>query len=225
MVRKLLIGINLYRFVHFGISILKKGEIMKQLTNVLAILVVAIFLCIASSANVVHATPFSVSDQQLITRSGQVFNFNFSPVPTSGTTGQFSITLNGDFSGFTTESAVATIDLAGGFLDLGVGGNGIITNTISGLTLNSYNSTTFAFDDRQLDWVFDMSDTLLNTIIADGSITTTVTNDPGVNPFSRVNPDFVRVGYRYESVPEPATLLFLGTGLIGMVGFRRKFKK
>jgi len=36
--------------------------------------------------------------------------------------------------------------------------------------------------------------------------------------------DWIRVVTRGESAPEPTTLFLIGTGLVGLVGFRRKFK-
>ena len=173
-----------------------------------------------------QAIPVSVSDSGAITTSGQTFTFSFTGLPSSGTGGQFSTTLNGDYSGFDAESAVYTLDAAGGSLDLGNGTNGIVTNTVPGLSLASFSQTTYSFDDQELTWTFDMSDSLLSTVIADGTINTTVVNDSGVNAFSAANPDFVQVGYAYQSsqsqsVPNPAPLSLMLLGLLAFAGIRR----
>lgn len=189
--------------------------------------ILALLLLATPSA---FATPITVSDQKSITTSGQNFDFNFVGLPATGTAGQFSITLNGDYSGFTFESAVVTADVASGNIDLGDGSqaNGIISNSIAGLSLNSYSITTFGFDDVEQSWIFDISDSLFGSLLADGSLTATVQNDSGVNPFNQVNPDFVRVGYSFSSnvnaVPAPATLPILGLGLLGFAFFRRRIK-
>lgn len=162
----------------------------------------AILLCMLFISPALFAIPISVSNQQLITASGQLFHFNFTGLPDEGTNGQFNITLNGDFSGANSESSVTNLDVALGILDIGNGNlpNGIIANTISGLTLQSYTRQIFESDDIEQTWVFDISDSLLASLLADGALGVVVKNDNGVNPLARRNPDFVRVGYTYQSL-------------------------
>ena len=114
------------------------------------------------------AAPVTVSDSQSITSAGQLFNFNFLSLPTTGTAGQLRITLDGDYSGFDSEAASVTLDVAGGTLRIGDSTqvNGVTSNTISGLTVGSYNSSTASFNDTQQNWVFDLSDSLLAALLA-----------------------------------------------------------
>lgn len=41
----------------------------------------------------------------------------------------------------------------------------------------------------------------------------------------RANPDSTGVTATLNAVPEPSSMLFLGAGLVGLVGFRKQFKK
>ena len=51
-----------------------------------------------------------------------------------------------------------------------------------------------------------------------------ITITPGIGVTS-VNLDNIVVNPIPASIPEPSTLLLLGSGLVGLIGFRRKFKK
>lgn len=161
-----------------------------------------VLLCTLLLSPALYAIPINLSSQQLITSSGQLFHFSFTGLPTEGLNGQFNITLNGDFSGANSESSVSNLDVALGILDIGNGNllNGIITNSISGLTLNSYTRQIFESDDIEQTWVFDLSASLLTTVLADGNLNIVVKNDNGVDPLARRNPDFVRVGFHYQSL-------------------------
>jgi hypothetical protein len=166
-----------------------------------------------------------LSDTQSLTALGQIFNFSFSGVPTTGTLGQFSITLNGDYSGNLTETATATVDVAAGAVLLGNFAlpNGITFNTIGGLSLLSHTLTTFSANDTEQTWMFSLTDLLLASILADGVLTATVRNSAGINVFGESNPDFVRVEFSFDpaAVPEPGAVALFVLGIAGCAGSRR----
>ena len=161
------------------------------------------------------AAPVTVSDSQSITSAGQLFNFNFLSLPTTGTAGQLRITLDGDYSGFDSEAASVTLDVAGGTLRIGDSTqvNGVTSNTISGLTVGSYNSSTASFNDTQQNWVFDLSDSLLAALLADGTLSVAVQNDSGVDVFGEVDPDFVTVRLDFNSGAATGSLAFNPKGI------------
>jgi hypothetical protein len=173
------------------------------------------------------ATPIVVSSQQLISSSGQLFHFSFSGLPKEGANGQFNIILNGDFSDANSESSIINLDVALGLLDLGNGNlpNGIIRNTIAGLTLNTYSRQVFESNDIEHSWVFNISDSLLSTLLMDGTLGVVVKNDVGVDPLVRRNPDFVRVGYSFQTINRVVTeasslwLFMLGFGALFTLRF------
>lgn len=164
-----------------------------------------IFLWLLCLSQSLFALPIVVSNQQLITSPGQLFHFNFAGLPTEGSNGQFSITLNGDFSGANSETSIVNLDIASGILDLGNGTNGILTNTIAGVSLQSYSRTIFESNDIEHSWIFNIADSLFANLLIDGNLGVVVKNDVGVNPLVRRNPDFVRVGYTYQTKDKKVT--------------------
>lgn len=184
------------------------------------------FLWLLLSSQVAFAIPIAVSNQQAITMAGQLFNFSFTGLPTAGTNGQFNITVNGDYSGANSESAVTNLDVALGLLDIGNHNlpNAIISNTIAGLSFASYSRIVFESDDIQHSWVFNISDSLLANLLMDGTLSVQIKNDVGVNPLSRVDPDFVRAGYSFDTielvVAEPRGFWLFVLGLVSLAAMR-----
>lgn len=188
-----------------------------------------IFLWLLFLTQYAFSIPIIVSDQQLITSSGQLFRFSFTGLPTEGTHGQFSITLNGDYSDANSESAVVNLDVALGILDIGNGNlpNGIISNSIAGVTLSNYSRHVFESNDIEHSWVFNISDSLLANLLADGTLGAVVKNDAGVDPLVRRNPDFVRVGYSFQTIDrvvnEASSFWLLVLGLSALCALRFYF--
>jgi len=170
-----------------------------------------------------HAVPVSVSQTQNISANGQNFSFLFSGLPASdGTGGFFRFFARGDYTDPKFETALITLDGLGGSLK--VNENGIVSNSITGLSLSSNNTTPGGGGvDQTLDFIFALSGSLLDTLLADSSITVDVDNSGDVDAQSSYQ-DFVQVGFGYYgtvSVPEPSAVYLLALGLLGLF-IRRK---
>lgn len=192
--------------------------------------ILAISTFLIGPALPVSAAVVSLAERQAITQPGETFEFNFDKLPASdGTGGYLIVVLNGDYTGHNRESAVVTLDAADGMLD--VGGrrkNGVITNTIAGLTLKRHKSTEFGLNDHRRRWRFAVSGSLLDALLADDQITVNIQNDPDVGINRMVNPDFVRVRLIYNEspavIPIPPALPLLLTALIALAAVARRHR-
>ena len=169
------------------------------------------------------AIPISVNQSQNITANGQNFVFNFPGLDASdGNGGTFRFLARGDYTA-PPETATVTFDSLGGSVvlsncaaNIGVPGLSLITSSCF-TPLNSGSDT-------KLDFLFAMSGTLLDSLLADSNITVHVNNNPAVSDLTPTTwTDFIQVEIDYESaaaVPEPGTLLLLSSGLLGLPGSR-----
>lgn len=192
-------------------------------------------LALMLAAPAAFAAPITVGDQQKISNTAQTFQFNFNALPaSSGAGGKLNIVLNGDFStndaneyaDFTFEGK-GTISLGGAWT------NGIKANAVNGLSFSSYVlSSVGSADDRQRSWEFNLSDVLLNALIADSKFKVTVKNSGAVQSYNQTNQDFIDLKFTFSpaapaadaDVPEPTSLALAGLGL-GMVALARRRRK
>lgn len=167
----------------------------------------------------VSAVPVNVSETQPITADGQSFDFTFLNTPPSGgVAGQMFLTLQGDYS-LSGDDELATLTLTGAvgqavFGDGADAATSFVDNSIAGLTLNSFALTTFDGNNKALDYVFDVSATLLAAIAQSGQILASIVNSDGVTATNST--DAVTLGFEYETsavVPAPLGLPLLLTGI------------
>lgn len=189
--------------------------------------IVVITALLVGQALPASAAVVSVGERQAITSPGETFDFEFDGLPASDGTGGFLIlVLNGDYSGRDTESAMISLDTAGGILD--VGGNqadGVITNTIPGLTVKKFRSRVFSLNDQKRRWRFALSGSLLDSLLADDQIKINVQNDPDVGSGLMNNPDFIRVRLVYDTpavIPVPPAFPLLLTALVAFAAVARR---
>jgi hypothetical protein len=191
---------------------------MKTATKIIA----SLFLSALSFS--AFAIPISVSQSQDITSNGQSFIFDFVGLANSdGNGGLFNFYAQGDYTDPVNETANIRFELLGGALV--VNDSGVVSNSVTGLSLLANNTTAGGTGTNQiLDYVFSLSGSLLDSLLADSNISVSIANSSAVTNQTSYN-DFVSVGFDYESVavPEPSVLALFAVGLFGM-GFARRRK-
>lgn len=154
-----------------------------------------------------------ITDSSNQTSDGQLFNFSLNGPVSDGTSGILTVTSRGDYSiGPFPGSESWDINIEGLFLQ-----NDVVPTDGNIIT-------EFSFDDVFWEIDFVLSGSLLSQVSADGVFNISIDLDSGVNNFNPLTASVaVALEYHTQSVPEPASIVLLGLGLVG-IGFLRKKK-
>ena len=164
--------------------------------------------------------------------------YSFSPMPIYHQPPANFRTFNAPYNPLTAPNVLATASQLDGTLEIGTTALTFPVGTgASGLYLimgSGFNSSLFS---TSIVTIEDFGGNLFTTsIIFQGQIgeqrfigfdstfginNITFTSAANINGFSAIAMDNVS----YGTVPEPATLFLLGSGIVGLIGFRRKFRK
>ncbi|MEO1469486.1 MAG: VPLPA-CTERM sorting domain-containing protein [Pseudomonadota bacterium] len=164
-----------------------------------------------------------LSDIADIAVSDQDFTFTFAdPLPSDGTPGTFTLTLDGDFSENNTRVEFATLTFGGIVGNLVVDFEGFV-NDIPGLSITSFVRNEKDPQDVRLTLEAGVTATLLSDLLSGGSFEVNLDLAVGVDSTDVADADFVAVALQYESIPLPASLpMLLGAlGAAAFVGRRR----
>jgi hypothetical protein len=173
-------------------------------------LVAVMFLSAGVASAVVYDTGYVYQ-----TVPGQTFNFGGPVALSDGTDGYFTIEARGDYFG------------------KGPDGNENLDFDIDGI-FAVYNIWFGEGDPQILKWDIVTDDTWwINTWTIPGADLSAITSDLagaveialyyGVG-YQFDESDFVKVTLEYNAVPIPGALILLGSGLLGLVGIRRKIR-
>ena len=223
---------------------------MKKFLKIFAILFLGVFLMAGTSFSTPYADPtFAAYEyyQAVEGQTGVEYDATYDVAYdewVSGSTASFSFDLI-NFSNVSTDSDLDMIDDVGGW-----GPGGIpISNAFVSFTLFSTDSDMEGFNvdlnvflDDQLAYdvtlgIMDISSSTsplitFNIPMTDALLTAWQNNPDGVltinafvNPFGGYNDLGIveaGIGVNSNPVPEPSTILLLGSGLLGLVGYNRK---